>query len=233
MNTPHRRLEWPYASLLVFLLVLLVVSVTACATSEPYQPKKRAFQPGEYAQTTRTSTGGLLALGTQGLIEDDRPTSVGDVIIIRVDENDSASHDASTRLDRESVQNYGIAGALAQKVPSIDLAHALGGSADHEFQGGGTIQRHGRLNATLPVKVQQVLPNGDMFVEGTKTVRVGGEDRHLYVSGIVRRSDVRYDGSVLSSRVADAEIEYTGSGDVSDQESPSWLSRTLGKIWPF
>ena len=81
--------------------------------------------------------------------------------------------------------------------------------------------------------MKRVLRNGDLFVEGTKIVMVDNEEHHLYVSGVVRQADILADNSVLSSRVADAEIEYAGRGDVSDQQRPGWLSRILTAIWPF
>jgi flagellar L-ring protein precursor FlgH len=62
---------------------------------------------------------------------------------------------------------------------------------------------------------------------------VGEEEHHIYVSGIVRRVDIADDDSVPSSRIADAEIEYTGRGDISDTQRRGWLSRTLSKLWPF
>jgi flagellar L-ring protein precursor FlgH len=77
------------------------------------------------------------------------------------------------------------------------------------------------------------MPNSDLYVEGTKVVLVDDEEHHLYVSGLIRQADVKADGTVSSSQVADAEIEYTGRGDVSDQQRPGWLSRILGAIWPF
>jgi flagellar L-ring protein precursor FlgH len=62
---------------------------------------------------------------------------------------------------------------------------------------------------------------------------VGHEEKHIYLSGIVRRIDIAEDNTVPSSRIADAEIEYTGRGDVSDTQRRGWLSRTIGKLWPF
>ena len=85
----------------------------------------------------------------------------------------------------------------------------------------------------LPVRVRQILPNGDLYVEGTKTVAIGEDRRHLYVSGIVRPIDVLGDGSVPSSRVADAEIEYVADGDAADHEKRGWLSRLITQLWPF
>ena len=62
---------------------------------------------------------------------------------------------------------------------------------------------------------------------------VGNEEQHIYVSGIVRRRDIDPDNTVPSSRIADAEIEYTGRGDVSDQQRRAWGNRLLAKLWPF
>jgi flagellar L-ring protein precursor FlgH len=81
--------------------------------------------------------------------------------------------------------------------------------------------------------VRQILPSGDLFIEGTKVVMVGAEEKHIYLSGIVRRIDIADDNSVSSSRIADAEIEYAGRGDISDTQRRGWGSRVLSKLWPF
>jgi flagellar L-ring protein precursor FlgH len=127
----------------------------------------------------------------------------------------------------------GVTGALERLDPDLGLANLFGAQSDYDFNGGGSIQRRGRVNGVLPVRVQRVLPNGDFFVEGTKVVLVGEEERHLYISGIVRPIDVGSDGSVASSRVADAEIEYTGRGDATDVQQAGWLTQILQVIWPF
>jgi flagellar L-ring protein FlgH len=209
------------------------LAAAACAHSEPYQPKTRSFEAGEYVERTAPKPGSLYALGSQGLVEDDRPSHVGDVIIIRVDESDSASHDSSTKLDRKSDTALGFSGALEKISPKVDLKTLFGAESQYALAGSGQIQRRGQITASLPVRVKRTLPNGDLYVEGTKVVVVGGEERHLYVSGVVRPADVLGDGSVASSRIADAEIEYTGSGDASDQQKRGWMSRVLGWIWPF
>jgi flagellar L-ring protein FlgH len=79
----------------------------------------------------------------------------------------------------------------------------------------------------------QVLPSGDLFIEGTKVLMVGEEEHHIYVSGVVRKIDIAEDDTIPSSRIADAEIEYTGRGDISDTQRRGWLGRLLSKIWPF
>jgi flagellar L-ring protein precursor FlgH len=218
-------------------LAAFALVAAGCVTHiAPYQAKRREFEAGDYQNGTAAKSGSVFARG-RGLIEDDRASRVGDVLVIQVDETDSATHDATTKSGSTNNTNLGITGALAAAVskvsPAVDLTNLFGSNSKFDFQGGGQIERKGTLSAWLPVRVRRVLPNDDLYVEGTKVVMVGHEEHHLYISGIVRKVDVRADGSVPSSRVADAEIEYTGRGDLTDVNRPGWGSRILTKIWPF
>jgi flagellar L-ring protein precursor FlgH len=158
---------------------------------------------------------------------------------VKIDERDVASHQADTKLNKSDATTYGmpaavgLLAAVAAKYPGIDPAKLLATTSDQKFTGNGAVKREGTVTATLPVRVVQILPSGDLFVEGTKVVMVGAEEHHIYVSGIVRRVDIAEDDSVPSSRIAEAEIEYTGRGDLSDTQRRGWLARALSKLWPF
>ncbi len=222
------------------LLWLALLLATGCATHiAPYKPKVRKFDPGVYAAAPRPVGASLYAEGGRGLFEDDRASRVGDVLIIRIDESDSGSREATSNLAKKNDIEHGapatmgLLPALAKAYPGLDPAQLLSISSSSSFKGNGQIERSGRVRGTLPVRVRQVTPNGDLYVEGSKVVLVGQEEHHLYLSGIVRAADVRPDNSVFSSQVADAEIEYTGRGDVSNQQRPGWGARLLSVIWPF
>ena len=101
------------------------------------------------------------------------------------------------------------------------------------FTGDGNTTRNGDLSGSVAVRVAREMPNGDLFLEGTKLVRVNNEQYHLYVSGLVRRADIAQDNSIRSSYVADAEIEFTGRGVLSDNQKPGLLTRFFNWIWPF
>jgi len=77
------------------------------------------------------------------------------------------------------------------------------------------------------------MPNGDLFVEGTKVVMINHEEYHLYVSGVIRPSDIQMDNSVDSSLIADARVEFTGRGDINDQVERGWLTKILDFVNPF
>jgi len=223
----------------ISVAITLAVMASACTTHiAPYKPKRRTFDAGDYAGP-RVASGGSLYNGGGGLFEDDIANRVGDILIIRIDERDAASREGSTKLDKKDAATYGVPAAvgilarLQAKYPDVDPGQLFATESAMTFNGSGASTRKGQLTATLPVRVKKELGNGDLFVEGTKVVMVGNEEQHIYVSGIVRRRDIAEDNSVPSSRVADAEIEYTGRGDINDQQRRSWGSRLFAKAWPF
>ena len=215
----------------------------ACASGPrhiaPYAPKERQFDAGEYAAPAPRTPGSLYSDSSRGLLEDDRASRVGDVLVIAIDERENAQRQSSTKLGRASNLSMGATNALGlmkklqRKYPNIDATALLAAASTSDFNGNGTVTKGGTFTATLPVRVKEVLPNGDLYVEGTNVVMVSNEEHHLYVSGIVRRVDIESDNTVLSSRIANAEIEYVGRGDVSDQQRPGWAKRAITRGAPF
>ena len=219
---------------------LLLVLASACTGHiAPYKPKVRKYDPGVYAAAVHPSGASLYVDGARGLFEDDRAGRIGDIVIIKIDETDAGSHEATSKLARKGANDasapatLGLLGAIQKAYPSLDPTNLLSTATNSSFDGSGATTRSGKLSGTLPVRVRAVTPNGDLYVEGTKVILVGEEENHLYVSGVVRQADIKPDNTVLSSQVADAEIEYTGRGDVSDQQRPGWLTRLLTSLWPF
>lgn len=221
-------------------LIAIVTLAAGCSSHiAPYTPKKRKFDAGEFGERSKPTGGSLYAEGAPGFFEDHSASRIGDILVIRIDEKDLAEQQSDTKLDKTDNTRYGmpaavgIVGALRAKYPDVDPAQLLSTSSEQKFTGAGAIKREGNVVATLPVRVKQILPSGDLFVEGTKIVMVGAEEKHIYVSGLVRRVDISEDNSVASSRIADAEIEYSGRGDISDTQRRGWLARAVSKLWPF
>lgn len=218
------------------LTAFIVIGVSGCVDHiAPYKPKRRRFADGDYGAAPRAAAGSLYAPGANGLFEDDRAARIGDVVIVRIDENEAATRRATTKLSRSNERSSSVSGLLGKiaSAKGADPSDLLGVTSDSDFTGSGSIERRGRLSAVLPTRVRKIMPNGDLFVEGTKVIKVGAEEHHLYVSGIVRRRDIAPDGTVASSRMAAAEIEYVGRGDINDQQRKGWFSRLVDKLWPF
>lgn len=225
-----------------WLAVVAVAVAPGCAGGPrhiaPHTPKERTFDAGEY-ELAREPTPGSLYADQHGWLEDDRATRIGDILVIQIDERETATRQSSTNLSRKGSNNYNMSSALGlmaklkKKFPNINPEQLLASASENKFDGAGKTAKSGRLTATLPVRVKEVMPNGDLYVEGTNIVMVTNEEHHLYVSGIVRRVDIKADNTVLSSRIANAEIEYVGRGDVSDQQRPGWGSRAAVRGAPF
>lgn len=219
---------------------LALVVLAACTSHiAPYHPKQRKLDAGDFGARSTAQNGSLYAEGAPGLFEDPVASRIGDILVIRIDEKDLASHQADSKLDKSDDTSYGVpaafgfVAALKSKYPDVDPAKLFATTTSQKFSGNGAVSRQSQVMATLPVRVRQILPSGDLFVEGTKVVMVGAEEKHIYLSGIVRRIDIADDNSVSSSRIADAEIEYTGRGDISDTQRRGWGNRVLSKLWPF
>jgi flagellar L-ring protein precursor FlgH len=231
------------------IAIALVGSVTFGSTAlgcggtthiREYTARHREYDPGPYESEARAvSSGSLWQDRSRGLFADFRANQVGDLVTVNVDENPRAIGDASTSLDRESSFQFGIPSmfglltALQQAYPQLDPENLLELVSSSNFNGDGNTERSSNIRAQIAVRVRRALPNGDLFIEGTKVLMVNEEELHIYVSGVIRPEDIEPDNSISSSRIADAEVEFTGRGDLTQNQRQGWLQRLLGEINPM
>jgi flagellar L-ring protein precursor FlgH len=179
--------------------------------------------------------------GRAYLYEDMRAMRVGDILTIKIIENHKGSKSADTSAERDSTINNSLTGSAIGYIgiPGIRLGgearRGLGidASASNKFEGKGTTNREGTLTGTISSIVTEVLPNGDLRIEGRREVTVNSEKQLMTIAGIVRRVDVNTKNTVLSSAIADAKIEYSGLGVLGDIQRPGWLVRLLDWISPI
>lgn len=209
---------------------------------QAFTPRQRLYKPGDYAQlgpSGKPTNGSLFSDATPGFLEDTRAVRVGDFVMINVNENANAQGNATTNLNRNSSGSigmpslFGIIPALQRAYPDINPSQLIAFTSQAAFAGTGTTTRSGQLTGSIAVRVVKEMPNGDLYVEGTKVVLINNEEYHLYLSGLVRRADIAQDDSVDSTRLADAQIEFTGRGDLADQNRKGWLARLLDTLNPF
>lgn len=221
--------------------VAVAVLATACggaAHISADEPKLREYKPGKYAATekdAKPAVGSVYSDAQAGYLEDARAMRIGDVVVVRIHEEADAQGAASTDLGKESSRVGGLVAALRAAPVIGDDPELLQDffNSQVDFTGTGSTQRAGKLSAKLGVRVKQELPNGDLFVEGTKVVLINHEEYHLYISGVLRPSDIQPDNSVDSSLMADAHVEFTGNGDIDTQVERGWLTKALDFINPF
>jgi flagellar L-ring protein precursor FlgH len=208
----------------------------------PFTPRQRKYETGKYAQTdpkARPTTGSLFSEATGGYLEDTRAVRVGDFVVVRVNESADAEGASTTTLRKDNTNQTGVNGALGilpalkKAYPDIDPSKLLDFFSKSNFMGEGNTARKGTLSGNIAVRVVQEMPNGDLFLEGTKVVLINNEEYHLYVSGLVRRADIAQDNSVASTRIADAQIEFTGRGDLAETSRKGWLARLIDMVNPL
>jgi flagellar L-ring protein precursor FlgH len=205
-----------------------------------FKARERDYKTGAYEkEPTSVSDGSLWKDSSRSLVADFRAGRVGDLVMVRIDESPEAKGDAETRLDRQSSMSmgapklFGFAAAIQKSHPDLDMSDVFDVFSKTSFDGAGETTRSSRVQAAMAVRVKKLLPNGDLFVEGTKVLMVNDEELHIYVSGVVRPEDIAQDNSVLSSVVADAEIEFIGRGVLSENQQQGWLTRFLTAVNPF
>jgi len=202
------------------------------STVEPIAPVVQPPLPPQTAGSLWTESRG-------GLFQDMKGRTVGDIITVVIVENASASKEATTETDRTSSMSAGIPrllgleGAIGRIAGSDDPASLVSASTTNEFEGTGKTERKETLAATLTTQVIEVLPNGNLRIEGNKTVTVNSETQIVKLTGIVRQADVSPRNIVDSKNVLNARIAYVGKGVISDKQQQGWLVRGLDKIWPF
>ncbi|HEX3698109.1 MAG TPA: flagellar basal body L-ring protein FlgH [Polyangia bacterium] len=222
-----------------FLLAALAVVGAGCGVTHigQYKPKRREYtlegQAGK--EDEPQSAGSLWHPGRPAsmLFTDARALRVNDLVVVKIEEVADAKRSANTDLTRESDSSAQITAflGLLSKLKGIDPS--IGGASTGHLKADGQSGRSEYLTATVPAVVRKVLSNGNLFVEGHRVVLVNAEEQHFYISGVVRPIDIDQENSVKSSMVADAEIEFVGSGVLTDNQHQGWFQRYFGWLWPF
>lgn len=166
------------------------------------------------------------------LFSDLKAGRVGDVVTIRIVESSKGNKNASTKTEKDSSLSTSISAFFGMSSDKLSQA-SVGAETSEKHDGTGSTSRSSELTAVITARVIDVLPNGNLIIDGKREVVVNNETQLLGVTGIVRPEDIGSGNTVLSSYIADAKITYTGNGVVSDKQRVGWFFRLLDKVWPF
>ena len=172
---------------------------------------------------------------TYSLYTDKKAKRAEDVITVLIVENAKASNDTKSATDKS--QDAGVdlkaLNVTWPNAPANGITPAVGfsGGVHQKYNGQGTTTREGEVKATLSARIVAVYDNGNLLIEGNKEVEVNNEKEILRVSGIVRPEDISSDNTVLSEKIADARIQYTGTGDNHQAARPGLLARFFNWIF--
>jgi len=216
------------------LAPMLALAVCACGGSGPEAGFRAAVPPPPpgpgFAAQTRNGAILQLANGYAGLHEGNRARAVGDVLTILLVETVQ-----STKRATATTKRSGSVSITPPAAGPLDFLNpeALKASASGSFNGAGNAGQSSSLNTALSVTIAEVRANGTALVVGEKQMALSQGREWVQFAGIVRLADVDADNTVLSSRVADARINYSGDGAIQQASRPGWLSRFFGALSPF
>jgi len=216
----------------IFLPLLL-----AACSHQSAEVKTPTFDEQIPAPQLNYASGSLWQASSIALAEDLKARRRGDIITVVISEQASASKQASTGTKRGSSISAGIPKLLGLETTGIrnwaDLSDLLNASFSSKFDGTGSTSRQETLQATISAKVVDVIPNGNLLIEGRRNVKVNNEDQIIVLTGTVRGRDVSSENTINSALIADARIAYSGKGIISDRQKPGWLLNALDYVWPF
>jgi flagellar L-ring protein FlgH len=158
----------------------------------------------------------------RSLFSDNKAFRIGDAMTVIVVETSSASNDAATSSNRASDLSFAGSGTVAGKaLPDASIGIGTG----NKFTGSGSTSTSGSVRAKISARVDTVFSNGNLYINGSRTITINGEEQLIQISGVVRPSDVQPDNSVYSYNISDAKILFRGNGIVSRSTPRSRSSR--------
>lgn len=165
----------------------------------------------------------------QSLYADIKAHKVGDLLTVLIYEQAEASNQVESQLEKTSSMD--VKGGPGLGPLGFIPLFSASASSDYDHDGTAENIREGLLRAKMSVTVVAVKDNGDLVIEGNRVVGISTDKESLYLSGVVRQKDIKPDNSIESYLIADAEINYTGSGVASTASRPGLFSRIVNWIF--
>lgn len=172
--------------------------------------------------------------GSTGMYGDRKAAFTGDILTIVVAESAVASNSQSAKSERDSSLNDAITqfiyAGLATHKGQLPATSATGKAS---YTGGGEINNSQSLTARAAVLVTDVLPNGNLVIEGARIVTFSGETQYVVLHGLARPDDIARDNTLLSSNIADARVEFYSEGTLTDAQKRGWFAKLYEKLRPL
>ncbi len=218
---------------------ICAVILSGCMTNDKAKPGDPYYAPTiSAAQAMPQRTDGSLYQDSYGLslFGDRKAHFVGDIITITLSESTVSKKSANVSVKKDDTQVFNSgAGTLLGTNPSIGKFN-LGTNVaqNRKFGGNSGADQSNSLQGNITVTVAEIMPNGNLVVRGEKWITLNSGDEFIRISGIVRPDDVAPDNTILSTRLANAKISYSGTGSLAEAQNMGWLAKFFNSsLWPF
>jgi len=221
----------------VVLASLLFVQLSGCASIEQAKilPNDPDFAPilPEMEEDPIMPTGSLFKENyVNNIYSDSKAHRVGDIISVELSENTQAQKNAKTELTKDNTASLGsligLGGApITFKGDSLEFGY----SQNSDFSGDSTSDQSNSLTGNISVHVLRVLPNGNLMIRGEKWMSLNNGDEYIRLTGVIRAQDISSSNTITSTKVANARIQYAGTGAFADVQDQGWLSKFFSSSW--
>lgn len=217
----------------IVVMALATLMLGCAALPPPVQPDDPDYAPviRSGLQPPRAITGAIYQPQTSNFFFADRKANrIGDILTVTLAESTTAIKESETEISKDSQTT--LAEPTLFDKSNIGLQTALSSSSG--FTGSGDSDLKNSLRGSISVTVTEVLPGGALRVRGEKWMRLNRGDEYIRLSGLVRPEDIGPDNTINSTKVADARIAYSQTGELADANRIGWLSKFFtGRLWPF
>ncbi len=231
-------IDQKYSSLSVLILFMLASGCTTIPATVTHQPNSlrpahqslAVIQPnGSILQALNSTTNGVRYTP---LFEDRRARSVGDTIIVTLNERTNASKSSESNVDRSGSIDFSVPSLLGIPLSFLKKHATVEAKSNNSFDGGGESSSKNDFKGTITVTVIEALPNGNLVVSGEKQIGINQGQEFIRLSGVVNPIHVLAN-TISSTQIADARIEYRANGYIDEAQTMGWLSRFFLNATPF
>lgn len=221
--------------------LLISLTLLAGCTSLPNETAKNdpEFTPVEpiEADYDIATTGSMFQDNyANNLYSDMKAHRVGDIITVYLQESTSATKSAGSSQAKSNSYNLDIDPSVVpgSGTPLTLTGIGIGGAQKSKFSGDANADQSNSLKGSITVNVTRVLSNGNLEIRGEKWLMLNNGEEFVRIKGVIRSEDVSSDNSVSSMRVANARIQYGGTGDFANTQTQGWLTAFFnGPYWPL
>lgn len=215
--------------------------LSACVVQQSPQPNDPYYAPvyESMPAADQAHNGSLYRENVaMRLFDDGKARRVGDLLTVVLQERTSSSKTSNVAVKKESDTSLApslATGTLLGMNPSLgELGLGTNLTGDRDFKGEAEADQSNRLAGNISVTVVDVFPNGTLVVRGEKWITLNRGSEFIRISGLVRPQDVAPDNSILSTKIANARIAYSGTGELANSQKMGWLAQFFNsELWPF
>jgi len=172
------------------------------------------------------------------LVADPKASRVGDIVTIVINEatllsSSSNKSTSSTSGNEGAVSQFLFPSSVSRFGTFKGEMPGIGFNGKSDYAGGGKVNNSQVVTGRAAVLIADVLPNGNLVIEGVRRVSFSGETQHVVLRGVIRPADISPSNTILSTNIAEARLEFLSEGELSDAQKRGWLSKLYEFLRPF